>query len=256
MQPTTLRAQLESVIGERMPAPFTDLDQRVYETASTGISALDNLTGGLARGAITEIFGPPSSGKTSILLSILAAATARDEVCSLIDNDAFTPECGADAGIDLKRLLWVRCRNLDQALKSTDLLLQGGGFGIVAIDLSDIPGTTLASIPLATWFRFQRTIEKTPTILTIISSEGVARTTASLALRVNQEDFGFRIAHFGFDTSAVPPHAVLFNDLELTAEIIRCRQLNPQSEVRNLKFPLYVRLDLHPSFSCTGLGSE
>ena len=187
MQSTILRAHLETVLGERIATPFTDLTKRVCDTVPSGIAVLDSTIGGLRRGAITEIFGLPSSGKTSMLLSILAAATARDEVCALVDgSDSFSPEAGAKTGIDLKRLLWVRCHNVDQTIKVTDLLLQSGGFGIVALDLSDLQIHTLQSVPLTTWFRFQRAIEKTPTILAIISQNGIAKTCASLALQMEQ----------------------------------------------------------------------
>src|SRR5262245_304021 len=134
MQSVLLRARLESAFGERIPSPFTDLDRRVFESVPTGIASLDTFTGGLPRVAITEIFGPLSSGRTSTMVSILAKATACDEVCALIDgNDAFDPICAATAGVELNRLLWVRCHKLDQVLKSTDLLLQGGGFGRVVM---------------------------------------------------------------------------------------------------------------------------
>src|SRR5262245_44938820 len=150
MQSVVLRARLESALGERIPSPFTDLDRRVFESVPTGITAFDALTGGLPRGAITEIFGPASSGRTCAMVSILAEATANDEVCALVDgNDAFDPPSGTAAGLDLKRLLWVRCHKLDQVLKSTDLLLQGGGFGRVVMDLTDLPLSHLQSISLA-----------------------------------------------------------------------------------------------------------
>src|SRR5262245_41564963 len=166
MQSVILRARLESAFGERIPTPFTDIDRRVFETFPTGIASLDALTGGLPRGAITEIVGPASSGRTSTMISILAEAIAGDEVCAIIDgNDAFDPKSAAQAGVKLDRLLWVRCRKLDQVLKSTDLVLQGGGFGRVVMDLMDLPLSHVRSIPLASWFRFQRTIEKTPTVL-------------------------------------------------------------------------------------------
>ena len=140
----------------------TDIEKRVFESVPTGIASLDALTGGLPRGAITEIFGPPSSGRTSAMISILAEATARDEVCALVDgHDAFDPQSGTAAGLDLKRLLWIRCHKLDQVLKSTDLLLQGGGFGRVVMDLTDVPLPHLRSVSPASWFRFQRAIEKT-----------------------------------------------------------------------------------------------
>ena len=80
------------------------------ETIPTSIPQVDKLTGGVPRGGLTEIFGPASSGRTSLLLALLAQTTAREEVCALVDaSDAFDPHSAAAAGVDLKRLLWVRC---------------------------------------------------------------------------------------------------------------------------------------------------
>src|SRR5438034_5499466 len=166
----------------------TDLERRVFESVPTGIAPLDALTGGLPRGAITEFFGPPSSGRTSAMISILAEATARDEVCALVDgNDAFDPKSAAAAGVALNRLLWVRCRKVDQVLKTTDLLLQGGGFGRVVMDLTDLPLSHVRSIPLASWFRFQRTIERTPTVLLVMSPESIVKSAASLVLKMEMQ---------------------------------------------------------------------
>src|SRR5437868_8358268 len=102
----------------------TDLEKRVFESVPTGIAQLDAITFGLPRGAISEFYGPLSSGRTSAMVSVLAEATNHDEVCALVDgNDAFDPASAAAAGVDLNRLLWVRCRKLEQVLKATDLLL-------------------------------------------------------------------------------------------------------------------------------------
>jgi hypothetical protein len=100
---------------------------------------VDSATGGLPRGCLTEIVGPASSGRTSLLMGILAAATARQEACALVDaEDAFSPHSAADAGVQLERLLWVRCgHSAEHALKAADLLIQGGGFGLVVMDLGD-----------------------------------------------------------------------------------------------------------------------
>ena len=167
----------------------TDLERRVFESVPTGIAPLDALTGGLPRGAITEIFGPPSSGRTSAMVSILAEATGQDEVCALVDgNDAFDPQSGMAAGLDLNRLLWIRCHKLDQVMKSTDLLLQGGGFGRVVMDLTDLPLSQLRGVSLASWFRFQRTIEKTPTSLVVISPESTVKSAAVLVLHLEMKD--------------------------------------------------------------------
>jgi hypothetical protein len=80
------------------------------EMVSSGIPALDALTGGLPRGCLTEICGPVSSGRTSLLLAALAAATRRGEFCTVVDaSDALDPQSAAAAGVELERLLWVRC---------------------------------------------------------------------------------------------------------------------------------------------------
>ena len=223
----TLRARLESAFGERIPLPFTDLDRRVFETVSTGIGALDALTGGLPRGAIAEIFGPPSSGRTSVLFSILAEAAANGEVCALVDGrDAFDPKSGAAAGIDLNRLLWIRCHKLDQVLKSTDLLLQGGGFGRVVMDLTDLPAPHLRSIALASWFRFQRAIEKTPAVLVVLSPESIVKSAAALALRVELREADWA------GNAGRPLRAA-----ETVIEIVRSRRKRP--------FQSHVRVHLH-----------
>ena len=112
------------------------------EMVSSGIAAMDALTRGLPRGCLTEICGPVSSGRTTLLLSALAAGTRRGEFCAVVDaSDALDPQSVAAAGIDLDRLLWVRCgeslphtenrhaeKSLEQLLRATDLLLESGGF--------------------------------------------------------------------------------------------------------------------------------
>lgn len=223
MQSVVLRARLESALGERIPSPFTDLDKRVPESVPTGIAALDALIGGLPRGAITEILGPPSSGRTSAMVSILAEATALDEVCALVDgNDAFDPKSGLAAGIELNRLLWVRCRKLDQVLKATDLLLQGGGFGRVVMDLTGLPLSHVRSISLASWFRFQRCIEKTPTVLVVMSPESIVKSAAALVLRMEQQETEW---------------STLLESMDSKIEILRTRRKRPSNS--------YVRVHLH-----------
>ncbi len=181
--------------------------------ASTGIPAIDALAGGLPRGALSEIYGPASSGRTSLVLSALAEATARQEVCALVDaSDSFDPASAAAAGVDLSRVLWVRCgaatalrpraadrsisrggdsdeqaqrfRPLERVLKVTDLLLQSGGFGMVLVELGDVPPQMARRIPLTSWFRFRRAVENTPTVLLVVEQEPYAKTCASLVLKM------------------------------------------------------------------------
>src|SRR5262249_37527973 len=134
-----VRLAVESALAGRVIAPFHYRDRRGLEAAPTGVATGDVLTGGLPRGGVTGIFAPLGAGKTSLLTAALAARTQAAETCALVDaRDAFDPETAEAAGVRLERLLWVRCREISQALRATDLLLQGGGFGMVAVDMSDI----------------------------------------------------------------------------------------------------------------------
>src|ERR1700752_958838 len=136
------KAEIEANIASRFGDAFRLQEKAEPETLSTGIVEVDALTGGIPRGAVTEIFGPRSSGRTSLLYSALAYATAHNEICALIDtNDVFAPTAAAAAGVDFERLLWIRCAaNLEHAFKATDLLLHAGGFGLVILDMGDVPG--------------------------------------------------------------------------------------------------------------------
>ena len=138
------------------------------------------------------------------MLAALAEATRREEACALVDaSDNFDPASAAAAGVDLDRLLWVRCseRNcsslrknqrrtalgrLEQVLKVTDLLLQGGGFGMVVLDLGDIPAESARRVPLTSWFRFRRAVEPTATVLLVVEREPCAKTCASLVVRLQR----------------------------------------------------------------------
>jgi recombination protein RecA len=184
----SLRLHVESALAGRVPAPFRLRDTAPPVVVPTGISALDEFLGGLPRGSLTEIYGPPCSGKTSILHSALAARTAASEACALVDAlDAFDPATSQASGVFLPKLLWVRSHGLEQAFRCLDLLLQGGGFGFVALDLADAPARLVRKVPLNVWFRLRRVVEDTSTILLILSQESNAKTCASLVLRLERE---------------------------------------------------------------------
>ena len=108
---TTVRAQLESALAHRIPSALSPPPRAFRPVVSTGISAVDDLLrGGLPVGAITEIIGPESSGRTSLSLSFVAQITQKGRVCAWVDvTSALHPESAAAAGVDLSRLLWVRC---------------------------------------------------------------------------------------------------------------------------------------------------
>jgi hypothetical protein len=188
MSINVLRARVESSLAGRVAAPFAYRDRRVADTVSSGIPEIDLLAGGLPRGGLTEICGPPCSGRTSVLLAALAARTAQGEACALVDGrDGFDPAAAEAAGVRLGQLLWVRCRDIEQSLRATDLLLRGGGFGLIAVDLADIEPRTVRGVALNTWFRFRRAVEDTPSILLLVEQESNAKTCASLVLRLEAE---------------------------------------------------------------------
>ena len=182
-----LRSHVESQLQGRITSPFTQAGPAAFELVSSGIPEIDAFAGGLPRGALTEIIGAPCSGRMTLLLASLALRSAEGEACALIDiQDTFDPPTAAAAGVVLERLLWVRCRNLDQGLRAADLLMQSGGFGMVAMDLGEVAPKTVRHVPLNVWFRFRRAVEHTPTILLLLTQEPNA-SCASLVLRLEAE---------------------------------------------------------------------
>ena len=219
---SALRLQVESALTARVSSPFQHREPLV-DTVSAGIPSLDMATGGLPRGSLTEIYGPPCSGKTSLLISALASRTTASEVCALVDaRDTFDPHSAEAAGVKLEQLLWVRCRNVDQALRSTDLLIQGGGFGLIALDLGDTPPHIVRYVPLQVWFRFRRAVESTPTILVLLEQESNAKTCASLVLELRaQKTHWLQTSGSAEEISLPHSPACLLGGWKSHAEIIR-----------------------------------
>src|SRR6185503_14420101 len=125
-------------------------------------------------------------------LSALAHATNLQEVCALVDtNDSFDPESAAGAYMMFDHLLWVRCASertlnvpegrIERAFKAADLILQSGGFGVVALDLADIAPQDVRRIISSWWFRFRRAIENTPTVLIVTAQTSCVGSRATLA---------------------------------------------------------------------------
>jgi hypothetical protein len=256
-RPSTLSFRPPSASEGRRNLGFENLDPKLAkltpashlqvrpapEMAPSGIAAIDALTGGLPRGCLTEICGPASSGRTTLLLAALTAATARGEFCAVVDaSDALDPHSVTAAGVDLDRLLWVRCGEdhptktspqksrvtqngcpisraslareacpelvewvglssqaafkfdqtglrqsehcLEQLLRATDLLLESGGFGLIALDICDVTQQAARRIPLTTWFRFRRAVEHKPTILLAFEQHPIAGSCSSLLLKL------------------------------------------------------------------------
>lgn len=187
-----LRARkLDCTLTSALPArPLGDA------TAPTGIAPLDErLGGGLPRGQLSEIVGARSSGRTALVLRVLAAAARRGEIAALVDTfDQLDVASAAAAEIDLDRLLWIRGASvpcpltpapvIERAVKALNLVLQAGGFGVVAIDLAEAPAPALRAIPFTTWLRVQRTIEGSDTACVIVGPQPLGRSAGGLTLRL------------------------------------------------------------------------
>jgi RecA/RadA recombinase len=106
-----LRHEIESALAHKIPSALTPRAREVRPTTPTGIEAVDRLLeGGLPIGALTELVGPDSSGRTSLALSTVACLTSAGKVCAWVDvSDSLKPECVAAAGVSLPYVLWVRC---------------------------------------------------------------------------------------------------------------------------------------------------
>jgi len=192
----TVRIEIENALERRFPAALTPAIRSIREVAPTGIPAVDALLdGGLPVGAISEVTGPQSSGRTSLALAWVAKRTEAGQVCAWIDAyDAFDPESAAACGVALRQLLWVRCRavnestkgrpwrRLDQALRATDLLLQAGGFATIVLDLGETEPEDGIRIPLATWFRFRQAADRTRSSLVVLGKTAYAQSSAAVVL--------------------------------------------------------------------------
>jgi recombination protein RecA len=220
------------------------------------VAALDAcLRGGLPRGQLSELAGPRSSGRMTLLIQMIAAATARGEIAAFVDTlDRLDVASAAAARIDLTRLLWIRGQEIrdsgfgirdhrhssdlgspipdpgsriERALKALNLVLQAGGFGVVAIDLADVPPSALRQIPFTTWLRVQRVIEGSDTACVLLTSEPLARSAGGLTISLTgrttwagTSDRSRRLAGIDVDARVVSPRKRIDGNVSLRASAI------------------------------------
>lgn len=190
-----MRAHLEALLrARRLDAtlttfgpgePAADPDR----LAPTGLADVDRaLGGGLRRGHVSEVVGAPSSGRTSVVLHAVAAATARGELVALVDAcDTFDPASAAEAGVDLPQLLWVRdTGNLPRVLEAFSLILRAGGFGLVVLDLADVARPAVRGVPWTTWMRAARVCEGSETAVLLVGAERIARSPRGVTLTLDR----------------------------------------------------------------------
>jgi len=321
------------------------LRRSAVELQPSGVSELDAvLGGGFPRGSLVELCGDASSGRTSLVFSLLAQATERQEVCAFVDvSDSLDPLSLAAAGVELSRLLWIRCgesesrepdlatstyfgpageesekprglnpggkrpvhghgwrhprelmrgvehaiplvmgnrasvaarcageqverdrepsrrgirpprllpkltsapirearfqprsskpwKRVEQALKSTDLLLHGGGWGVVVVDLGGISWVDARRINLSMWFRFRRAIENTSTTLLLLGEESCAKSCASLVLRCERKTDNWTRAAVKVSTGAAT-----LEGFEVQGEVTRSRAVSQPADCARWK---------------------
>jgi len=210
---------------------------------SVGLPAVDRLLGGgVPRGRLVEITGPPSSGRTALALGWLARLTRAGELVAVVDPaDALDPRSAAEAGVLLPRVLWARAPGLPEALRATERLLAARGFALVLLDLDAAdaeatPGADAEARPVAnadarpgragsahadlrdtTWLRLARAAAGARTSLALLAAQRRAGPFADLALELRPGGARFS------------PAPALLEGLESRAVLVRNR-LGPSGQ--------------------------
>jgi recombination protein RecA len=283
----SIRVQVEAALSGRIPSALTPLPRILRPVSQIGIPAIDDLlAGGIPVGALTEMVGPECSGRTSLALSFVAQLTKAGKVCAWIDvSNTLRPDAAAASGIELARMLWVRCgvgelvpsverqqhrfrlqgkyliagpakkglhgggfgphpreeqkrlsnavgdlfrpnpkaihhdapqigvrreaspneptlpgpaicrktpsnapySRIEQALRAADLLLQGGGFSAIILDMGSLAPTYTTRIPLATWFRYRAAAERSQASIVLLSQYACAKSSAELVVHLESD---------------------------------------------------------------------
>ena len=130
----------------------------------------------LSRGTVIEMVGATSSGRTSMVLTLLSRLTRAGEVCAVVDSaNSFDPRSALLAGVVLDNLLWVRCDGeLENAFTAADHLVQAKGFGSIWLNLVGLSQKKLRMVPRTYWYRYRNRIKETPTLFIVTAEEPVA----------------------------------------------------------------------------------
>ena len=170
---------LRALVAEKFPQSPRRQEGRL----PIGCKAFDQ-KGGFLRGAVTEVCGSIAGGV--LLLAAVVNTAMRDGFfVGLIDAaNSFEPSDWTDE--HLSRILWVMCGAAGPAIKAADILLRDGNLPVVILDLQMLPMSQLQCIPASTWHRFQRVIEPTATVLTVMTPQPVVEGAAArMAIRTD-----------------------------------------------------------------------
>jgi len=169
----TALAKIEEICDRKVASFGSDLESD-YKLLPTGISSLDTLlgltkpsvvrgktlkyattpvAGGIVKGGITEIYGPESTGKTTLALQMIAAAQQRDELCCFVDlGRSFSKVEATKLGVDVDDLIVAAPMSIEEALKVIQTLLESDAIGLCVIDAlgalqPHTVGNTMRGIP-------------------------------------------------------------------------------------------------------------
>jgi hypothetical protein len=146
------------------------------------------LGGGWPRGALSEVSGPRSSGRTSVLYASLGAALQRGAAAALVDAEsALDARRAQQAGIPLRQLLWVCAGQSQILLKSTELLVSAGGFELVALDLGD----SAPHLPTAAWIRLRQVAQRQGTAVLLAARFPLAGSFSATSVHLQQKNVDF-----------------------------------------------------------------
>ena len=161
----------------------------------------------LRAGEITEIVGRMSSGRTSVLIACLRDVTQEGRLAALVDADhAFDPRSAERAGVDLSRVLWVRCGGRrDVALRATDVLVRCRGVALVVLDTGEIP----ARRSTGGAFRLKFALRRSGAALVVAGARRIAGSCAALAVETAR-------SAVGWEGPGCPPTRLAFVRTRLT----------------------------------------
>ncbi|MBD8493615.1 recombinase RecA [Pseudomonas syringae] len=129
--------QIERQFGKGAVMRMGDQDRQAIPSISTGSLGLDIALGigGLPRGRIVEIYGPESSGKTTLTLSVIAQAQKLGATCAFVDAEhALDPEYAGKLGVNVDDLLVSQPDTGEQALEITDMLVRSNAVDVIVVD--------------------------------------------------------------------------------------------------------------------------
>ena len=116
---------------------------------------------------------------------------------------------------------WSR---IEQGLRTTDLILQGGGFSAIVFDMGSLGPEFVSRVPLATWFRYRAAAERTQSSILLLTQHGCAKSSAELLLRLRQG-------------RAICDEATVFSGIEPYVEVVRRRFAEDSVKVIPLRKP-------------------